>query len=92
MGNLAEEYGYRESCNLDICITIADGKEAWVFGNSDVGPLGSTGEGPELYGRLRVPDEHISAVNYSMIGEIDPDKRDLSRSRGRLHISDNYLT
>jgi len=94
MGELAEKYGYRESCNLGECITLADGKEAWVFEVYGVGPLWKPGDGPgAVWAAQRVPDEHISAVvNYSMIGEIDPEtKRPPNVPEEDFYICDNYL-
>lgn len=74
IGALAEEYGYRESCNLGECITISDPKEVWVFEVYGVGPLWKPGDGPgAVWAAQRVPDDHVTTVvNYSMIGEIDP--------------------
>lgn len=94
MGALAEEYGYRESCNLGECITIADGKEAWMFEIYGVGPLWKPGDGPgAVWAAQRVPDDHISCnVNYSMIGEIDPvTKRPPNVPESDFYICDNYL-
>ena len=94
MGALAEEYGYRESCNLGECVTLADGKEAWMFEIYGVGPLWKPGDGPgAVWAAQRVPDDHISVnPNYSMIGEIDPaTNRPPNVDEDHFLICDNYL-
>lgn len=75
MGDLADEYGYRESCNLGECLTVTDPNEAWVLDMYGVGPLWTpeSGKSGAVWCAQRVPDDHITCVpNMSRIGEIDP--------------------
>ncbi len=89
MGDLAVEYGYRESCNLGECLTVTDPDEAWVFEVFGVGPLWTPdSEKPgAVWCAQRVPDDHITCVpNVSRIDLIDPEDTDY------FMVCDNYIT
>jgi len=88
MGELAEEYGYRESCYLGECLTVTDPNEAWVFEIFGVGPIWSpdSDESGAVWAAQRVPDDHITCVpNMSRIAEIDPEDTD------NFIVCDNYI-
>ena len=88
MGELAEKYGYRESCHLGECLTVTDPNEAWVFEIFGVGPLWTrdSGKPGAVWAAQRVPDDHITCVpNMSRIAEIDPDSPDFM-------VSENYIS
>ncbi len=88
MGDLAEEYGYRESCYLGECLTVTDPEEAWVFEIYGVGPLWTpeSGKPGAVWCAQRVPDDHITCVpNMSRIGQIDPTNTDY------FMVCDNYI-
>lgn len=87
MGELAEKYGYRESCYLGECLTVTDPNEAWVFEIFGVGPLWTpeSGKPGAVWAAQRVPDDHITCVpNMSRIREIDPNSPDFM-------VSKNYI-
>lgn len=89
MGDLAVEYGYRESCNRGECLTVTDPDEAWVFEVFGVGPLWTpdSGKPGAAWCAQRVPDDHITCVpNKSRIGLIDPDDTE------NFMVCDNYIT
>lgn len=88
MGELAEKYGYRESCELGECLTVIDPNEAWVFEIFGVGPTWTpdSGKPGAVWAAQRVPDDHITVVpNMSRIGEIDPDDTE------NFIVCDNYI-
>jgi len=80
MGELAEKYGFQSSCaDMGECLTVVDGKEAWVFEVFGVGPfwLPSSGTPGAIWAARRVPDDHVCVVpNVSRIGVIDPTSPD----------------
>ncbi|HON41824.1 MAG TPA: C69 family dipeptidase [Bacillota bacterium] len=75
IGSLVEKYGFQSSCSdMGECITIVDGKEAWVFEMFGVGPfwLADSGEPGAIWAARRVPDDEVCVVpNVSRIGVID---------------------
>lgn len=88
MGDLAVEYGFRESCYLGECLTVSDPHEVWVFEVYGAGPLWTrdSGQPGAAWCAQRVPDDHITVVpNYSRIGEIDPQDKD------NFMVCENYL-
>jgi len=88
MGDLAVEYGYRESCHLGECLTVSDPNEVWVFEVYGVGPLWTkeSGKPGAVWCAQRVPDDHISVVpNMSRIAEIDPEDTEY------FMVSDDYM-
>jgi len=94
MGDLAVEYGYRESCRLGEGLSVSDPNEVWFFEVYGVGPLWRPGDGPgAVWAAQRVPDDHVSINgNYSMIGEIDLEtNRPPNVPESDFLICDNYL-
>jgi dipeptidase len=88
MGELAEKYGYRESCWLGECLTVTDPNEAWVFEIYGVGPLWTLeSEKPgAVWCAQRVPDDHITCIpNMSRIAEINPEDTE------NFIVCDNYI-
>jgi len=88
MGDLAVEYGYRESCHLGECLTVTDPNEAWVFEIFGVGPLWkpNSGRPGAVWCAQRVPDDHITCVpNMSRIAEIDPNDTE------NFMVCDDYI-
>ena len=70
MGQLAEQYGYRDGGE---CLTVADKNELWFFE--------ITGAGPEERGALwvaqRIPDDHVTvSANTPRISDVDFDDPD----------------
>jgi len=75
IGELAEKYGFRESCYLGECLTIIDPNEAWVMEIFGVGPLWTpdSGKPGAVWAAQRVPDDHFTVVpNLSRIATINP--------------------
>jgi len=95
MGELAVQYGFRESCSRGECLTVTDPYEAWVFEVYGVGPLWHPDDGTPgaVWAAQRVPDDHVTVVpNHSRIGEIDPvTKRPPGVPQEDFMICDNYL-
>ncbi len=88
MGDLAVEYGFRESCYLGECLTVSDPDGVWVFEVFGVGPLWTqdSGKPGAVWAAQRVPDNHVTIVpNHSRIGEIDPDDTE------NFMVCDNYV-
>ena len=70
MGQLAEEYGYRDAGE---CLTIADPKEVWIFEIQGVGK----GNKGAVWAAVRIPDDHIAvSANISRIGKLDLNDKD----------------
>lgn len=71
MGDLAEEYGYRDGGE---CLLVADQNEVWIFEICGGGPLwtqGSDAPGAHWAAR-RVPDDQVyTGANRSRLGVID---------------------
>jgi len=89
MGELAEKYGFRESCYLGEALTVTDPNEAWVFEVFGTGPLWTpeSGKPGAVWAAQRVPDDHITCVpNVSRIGEIDPSDTE------NFMVCENYIT
>ena len=88
MGELAEKYGYRESCWLGECLTVTDPNEAWVFEIFGVGPLWkpNSDKPGAVWCAQRVPDDHITCIpNMSRITEINPEDTE------NFIVCDNYI-
>lgn len=89
MGELAEEYGYRESCYRGECLTVADPNEVWVFEIYGTGPMWTkdSGKPGAVWAAKKVPDDHVTVVpNISRIGEIPENYKE----QDNLLVSDNY--
>lgn len=79
MGQLIEEYGYRDGAE---CLTIIDPKEVWQF--EVFGPgLGNKGG---VWAAARIPDDHIGvSANHPRIGEIDLKKPDYFMASSNIY-------
>ncbi|MEA4884407.1 MAG: C69 family dipeptidase [Clostridia bacterium] len=75
IGALAEKYGFQSSCSdMGECITLVDGKEAWVLELFGAGPfwVPESGKPGATWAARRVPDDEVCVVpNVSRIGVID---------------------
>ncbi|HHY46554.1 MAG TPA: peptidase, partial [Firmicutes bacterium] len=91
MGSLAEKYGFQSSCGtMGECLTIVDGKEAWVFEIYGVGILWTpeSGKPGAVWAARRVPDDHVCVVpNISRIGVIDPNSDDFMFSSNYMDVA-----
>lgn len=91
MGKLAEKYGYKESCYLGECLTVADKNEVWVFEIFGVGPLWTpeSGKSGAVWAAKKVPDNHVTVVpNFSRIRKIDPDADDMMVSNNYIQVAE----
>ncbi len=76
MGQLAEEYGYRDGGEV---LAVADPNEVWVFEIFPAGPMWKkdSGKPGAVWCAQRVPDDHIYvSPNMSRIDHIDPTDTD----------------
>ena len=92
MGAMSEKYGFLGSYERQgESLSIADGKECWVFEVFSVGSNWDpkSGKGGAVWAARRVPDDHVFCMaNISRIREIDLDKPDyFMASRGHRQVA-----